>query len=69
MSARDSHDHHHILLVDDDPDILDALGTLLEMGGIEVERAPSAFSALIMYVRSNGTIALSSAVSDSSFSR
>ncbi len=46
MAASDTHERHHILLVDDDPDILDALGTLLEMGGVAVERAPSAFSAL-----------------------
>ncbi len=46
MPTAASHDRHHILLVDDDPDILDALGTLLEIQGIQVERAPSAFSAL-----------------------
>lgn len=36
----------HVLLVDDDADILDALGTLLELNGVAVDRAPSAFSAL-----------------------
>jgi CheY-like chemotaxis protein len=37
---------HHVLLVDDDDDILDALGTLIELQGITVERAPSGFAAL-----------------------
>ena len=37
---------HRVLLVDDDLDILDALGTLIEMKGLRVERAPSAFAAL-----------------------
>lgn len=36
----------HVLLVDDDADILDALGTLLELHGVTVDRAPSAFAAL-----------------------
>ena len=39
------HADSHVLLVDD-ADILDALGTLLELHGIAVDRAPSAFSAL-----------------------
>ncbi len=37
---------HRLLLVDDDLDVLDALGTLLEVHGVEVDRAPSGFSAL-----------------------
>ncbi len=37
---------NHILIVDDDHDVLDALGTLLELSGVAVDRAPSAFSAL-----------------------
>lgn len=41
-----AHDDSHVLLVDDDADILDALGTLLEVNGVAVDRAPSAFSAL-----------------------
>jgi CheY-like chemotaxis protein len=41
-----AHADSHVLLVDDDADILDALGTLLELHGIAVDRAPSAFSAL-----------------------
>lgn len=46
MPHREPTDSHLILLVDDDQDILDALGTLLEVNGVVVERAPSAFSAL-----------------------
>ncbi|MCC6765939.1 MAG: response regulator [Deltaproteobacteria bacterium] len=38
--------HSHVLLVDDDADVLDALGTLLELHGIVVDRAPSAGAAL-----------------------
>jgi CheY-like chemotaxis protein len=34
------------LLVDDDEDVLDALGTLLESHGVTVTRASSAFAAL-----------------------
>jgi DNA-binding NtrC family response regulator len=40
------HSHHHVLLVDDDLDILDALGALLELHHVVVERAASAFAAL-----------------------
>lgn len=40
------HPTHHVLLVDDDADVLEALGTFLELRGIDVERAPSAFAAL-----------------------
>ena len=42
----DPESSHRVLLVDDDLDILDALGTLIEMKGLHVERAPSAFAAL-----------------------
>lgn len=41
-----THDTHHILLVDDDTEILEAFGTLLEIHGVDVMRAPSAFAAL-----------------------
>jgi CheY-like chemotaxis protein len=41
-----AHADHCVLIVDDDLDILDALGLVLEGHGVRVERAPSAFAAL-----------------------
>src|SRR3954452_15668459 len=46
MSTPPPEFRHHLLLVDDDLDVLDALGTLLEVHGVVVDRAPSGFSAL-----------------------
>ncbi len=39
-------DAPHVLIVDDDTDILDALAELLSIHGVRVETAPSAFAAL-----------------------
>ena len=47
MSATPTDDRPYILIVDDDLDVLEALGTLVEIeGSVGVERASSAFAAL-----------------------
>jgi two-component system phosphate regulon response regulator PhoB len=46
MSATPTDDRPYILIVDDDLDVLEALGTLVEIeGSVGVERASSAFAA------------------------
>lgn len=47
MSAIPTDDRPYILIVDDDLDVLEALGTMVEVyGAVGVERASSAFAAL-----------------------